>query len=378
MSNGLYIHIPFCIRKCHYCDFISFPAGAAQIGQYLHALQGEMALVSAHMTPEEKNLTSIFLGGGTPTCLNSCQLGNIMANIREYFTWPAGIEVTVEANPGTLTLDKLKQLRQQGVNRLSIGIQAFQDDLLAKLGRIHRKEDISKGVTMAREAGFANLNLDLIYGIPGQTMDQWQDSLARAVDLGLEHLAAYSLKIEEGTPYHEAYKKGNLTPCEEELELEMYLYTIEFLKSQGFHHYEISNFALPGKESRHNLIYWLNHTYLGLGPGAHSSWRNRRTANPGTLEEYVTNISTGVFPAQVEEIITPEIAMAETMFLGLRLTEGVDLEAFVQRFGVRAEDVYGEAINNFVDKGLLTLKEGRLHLTRQGLPLANLVFQAFV
>ncbi|MHB8171735.1 MAG: radical SAM family heme chaperone HemW [Thermincolia bacterium] len=378
LSYGLYIHIPFCIRKCNYCDFVSFPGGEAQIEQYLQALQEEMALVSAQMAPEEKRLATIFVGGGTPTCLNPYQLGNIMASIREYFSWPTDIEVTVEANPGTLTPEKLEQLRRQGVNRLSIGVQAFQDDLLTRLGRIHRKEDVIKGVAMAKSAGFANLNLDLIYSIPGQTIAQWRESLERVVDLGIEHIAAYSLKIEEGTPFHAALIKGNLTPCEEELELEMYLYTIDFLKSQGFCHYEISNFALLGKESRHNMIYWQNQSYIGLGPGAHSCWRNQRTANPNTMEEYLDSLSAGELPARVEEIITQEIAMAETMFLGLRLIEGIDLDAFEGRFGVRAENVFRRSIEELTVKGLVALTGKGLFLTPKGLPLANQVFQAFV
>jgi len=381
MAVGLYIHVPFCLRKCNYCDFISFPVEEKAVEQYVQSLRGEMALLSKLLNPEEQTLETIFLGGGTPTCLNTPQLGNILAAIREYFSWSQDgipIEVTVEANPGTLSLDKLEKLRRSGTNRLSLGVQAFQDKLLTRLGRIHREEDIGKAVRMAREVDFANLNLDLIYGIPGQTMEQWRESLQRAVYLGTEHIAAYSLKIEKGTPFHQALVKGELSPCDEELELEMYLFAIDFLKSQGFHHYEISNFAVPGKESRHNLIYWENRSYIGLGPGAHSSWRNRRTVNPGSIGEYAEAITSGVLPAREDEVITKEIAMSETMFLGLRLIDGVDLDAFARRFGVRAEDIYRDAITGLVMKGLVEVDQNRLRLTPQGLPLANQVFQAFV
>ncbi|OPX87057.1 radical SAM family heme chaperone HemW [Pelotomaculum sp. PtaB.Bin117] len=375
---GLYIHVPFCLKKCCYCDFVSYPYSEAAAGTYLDALLKEIDMYSLGLPDQEKQLASIFIGGGTPTCLSSGSLTAILDRLRRGFSLVPGCEITIEANPGTVDRQVLDVLRTSGVNRLSLGIQAFQDQLLSALGRVHTAAEAVEAIRAAREAGFDNLNLDFIFGIPGQTREEWLETISLAADLRPEHIAVYGLQLEERTPLERLVARGEIQPCSEELELSFYLAAIEFLSSQGYVHYEISNFARPGRESVHNLGYWLNRRYLGLGPAAHSYLPGGRYANDATLAGYAGRVARGELPVCSREGETVAKEMSETIFLGLRLIGGFDLAAFYQRFGRRAEEVYRKEITRLLEAGLVEFAGGRLRLTAAGLPLANEVFIEFV
>jgi oxygen-independent coproporphyrinogen-3 oxidase len=378
VSTGLYIHVPFCVKKCLYCDFTSYPFNPHDARAYLKAVGLEMRLYGKLLTGEEREVSSLFIGGGTPTCLPAGELIDLIKDIGDVFKLLPGCEITVEANPGTIAREGLAQLAEVGVNRLSVGVQSFQDKLLKVLGRIHDAGTAYKAVQAAREAGFENVNIDLIFGIPGQTAGDWQETLRCAVQLSPEHIAVYGLQLEEGTPLERAVARGQLAACPEDLELSMYRTAIDFLPGHGYEHYEISNFARPGKQSVHNLKYWLVFPYLGIGAGAHSCLRGRRFSNETSLELYLDKVFRGEYPVKDWEVISERMAMAEFMFLGLRLLQGVDLGLFNRRFGKRAEAVYGSQIARLAAQGLVEAGEGRLRLTRQGLPVANRVFREFV
>jgi len=378
MTLGLYIHVPFCVKKCHYCDFISYPYTEASAGVYLDSLFKEIKLYGLALPAREKIIASVFIGGGTPTCLPADKLRSVLEKVREFFHLSPECEVTVEANPGTVDRWSLAQLRESGVNRLSLGVQAFQDSLLAVLGRIHTAAEAAGAVRAAREAGFENLNLDLIYGIPGQTVEDWLESLNQVTNLGPEHIAVYGLQLESGTPLEQAVSCGGLEPCSEDLELFMYQTAIDYLTGRGYVHYEISNFARSGRESVHNLNYWLNQSYLGIGPAAHSYLRGERFANESTIEGYAGSLSQGKLPVAAREAGTVRTEMAETMIMGLRLLKGVHLEAFYHRFGRRAEDIYRVEIASLREAGLVEVADGYLRLTTKGLPVGNEVFKEFV
>lgn len=378
MTVSLYIHVPFCLKKCRYCDFISYPYSRTAAEDYLAALYREIQLYEAFLNPGERELSSLFIGGGTPTCLPVGALQEILKRIRSVFSMTRKCEITVEANPGTISAGGLYELRRAGVNRLSIGVQSLADGLLEVLGRVHNAAQAGDAVRLARQAGFDNINIDLIYGIPGQTLSVWQETLDRAVSYEPEHIAAYGLQLEEGTSLERSVARGEMKACPEELELSMYLTAISFLKKSCYHHYEISNFTRPGRECKHNLVYWLNLTYLGLGPAAHSYLRGERFANERELERYRSKLWTGEFPVADRETIAVETEMSETMFLGLRLLQGVDLAAFQRRFGQRLENYYRSQIKRLKRDGLAEIDGGCLRLTERGLPLANRVFLEFV
>lgn len=378
MAIGLYIHVPFCLQKCRYCDFTSYPYSQAAAKDYLTALLTEIKLYSSYLEAAEKDISSLFFGGGTPTCLPVEDLKEIMICIKSLFRLAPECEITVEANPGTIDATGLYELRRMGVNRLSIGVQSLSDGLLEILGRIHNAAQAVEAVRLARQAGFENINIDLIYGVPGQTLAVWQETLERTVDFEPEHIATYGLQLEEGTPLKRFVALGEMKACPEELELVMYHTAIRLLKKSGYRHYEISNFARPGRECVHNLVYWLNLSYLGLGPAAHSYFRWERYANERELEKYRSRLMRGELPVADREAITVETEMSETMFLGLRLLQGIDLTVFKRRFNLLAEDVYRPEIERLTKDGLVEIDGGYLHLTERGLPLANRVFLEFI
>lgn len=378
MPIGLYIHVPFCLKKCNYCDFVSYPYDAGTAASYVYALKKEMAYYAAKLTEEQKTLRSIYVGGGTPTTLPAGLLAEIFRHVRASFTWPAGIEVTIEANPGTVDEAKLTALRESGMNRLSIGAQAAQERLLSILGRRHGWRQVDDAVGAARRARFANISIDLIYGIPGQKLRDWQETLKHAVALGVEHISAYNLKIEPDTPLHRDVTAGYKVPCDEDVEVEMLYYTVDYLGKQGYRHYEISNFARPGCEARHNLIYWQNEEYLGLGPAAHSYIDGVRFANRTNLGHYQADLDTDRAPVAEEDRVTARGRLAEAMFLGLRLMDGVDLRRFAQKYGEDPLVSFRESLDKLQKLGLVCLSDHRLRLTRKGLPLANEVFAEFV
>lgn len=378
MSIGLYIHVPFCVRKCNYCDFVSVPLADEQINDYLQALHQEIIHYGAALEPQDKQIASIFIGGGTPTCLKSRQLSGILAWVNSVFSILPAAEITTEANPGTVALSSLRELRAAGFNRISLGVQSTHQELLRLIGRIHSFAEAREAVEAAREAGFDNLNLDLIFGLPQQTAAQWKQSLSDILSLQPEHISCYGLQLEEGTPLTSAIERGELQACPEELELEMYQNAIETLKVAGYEHYEISNFARPGYQCQHNLIYWHNQEYLGLGPAAHSYLQQSRFSNVENNSTYVSLLQAGKPPIAETQKLTIKEQMEESVFLGLRLINGLKLKAFEQRFNAPLTEIFGTQITVLQNKGLVKIQDGYLKLTEKGLPLANQVFAEFV
>ncbi|WP_031513238.1 radical SAM family heme chaperone HemW [Desulfofalx alkaliphila] len=376
MILGLYVHVPFCLQKCHYCDFVSYPYSYPLAEDYLKALELEAAYY-ARLFPELK-INTLFIGGGTPTVLEERLLSILLDCLQRHLGWQQDAEVTVEANPDTLDLSKLTVLRRGGVNRLSLGVQACQRHLLQLLGRTHGYQEVVQAVEDARQVGFDNINLDLIFGIPGQTLDHWRQSLRLLTRLDPNHLACYGLQWEEGTPLTTALDKGRLKAVSQEEELDMYNEAIIFLTAQGYRHYEISSFAKPGYYSRHNLCYWHNGPYLGLGPAAHSHLNARRWANTADVELYVSQLAKGVAPVAESHPLSRQDSMIETAFMGLRLLEGINLKQFYKRFGLHLTDVWQQEVAELRADGLVELKDSHLRLTPKGLPLANLVFSKFV
>jgi oxygen-independent coproporphyrinogen-3 oxidase len=376
---GLYIHFPFCLRKCHYCDFVSFPLpGLETVDRYLHALALELALAALMLTPDRRVLTSVYLGGGTPTCLEEQQLVGILKEVGRYFTLEQDAEITVEANPGTLTAAKLAVLKKAGVNRVSLGAQSFHDGLLKQMGRMHQAAQTVNAFEQARRAGFNNINLDLIYGLPEQQLADWEQTLISALGLGPEHLSVYGLALEPETYWGALQSRGQLVPADEELVLLMRALTVSLLAAAGYRHYELANYARPGFESRHNVGYWCYREYLGVGIGAASLIAHRRWSNVRELEQYCQNLSQGRLPVGECEHLTPDQEMAEYLFLGLRLRAGISLQDFYQRFGVRAEERYQVQLNRLQKMQLIRCEGDRLSLTPRALPVANEVFCAFV
>lgn len=376
MIKALYIHIPFCVQKCFYCDFLSFSHIGEDIKQkYIFALQKEKSLWEEKL--DLTHLETIFLGGGTPTCLSGGSFSKLISFLKELAPF-SQLEITSEANPGTLTEEKLDLLKKAGVNRLSIGVQSFNKNLLKNIGRIHSVEDIYNSFALAREAGFDNINLDLMYGLPGQNLKDWESSLKKVLELNPEHLSLYQLKIEEGTPLGNKLKTGKLGIFDDEIALQMYVLARKLLAEHGYIQYEISNFSKPGWQCQHNLSYWQNQPYLGLGLGAHSHLPPYRRANIGSLEDYINNLGRNILPPFVEEKIDEKIAMSETMFMGLRLIKGVDLEHFKNRFHKSVENVFAEAIEKCLKYELIEFADNHLKLTDKGLYLGNLVFAEFL
>lgn len=378
MTISLYVHVPFCLKKCRYCDFVSYPYEYPLASSYLQGLEQEI-IYYANMLPREKrHIKTLFIGGGTPTVLETNQLVRILDCLHQHFFLMPGAEITIEANPGTVNGEKLNSLRQWGVNRLSLGVQACQPHLLNLLGRIHDYNQAVESVTEARRAGFDNINMDLIFSIPGQSIEEWHRSLKLLTELQPNHLSCYSLQLEEGTPLTDEVHRGGLCQCPEELELEMYNHAMDFLNNQGYIHYEISNFCKPGHQSRHNLCYWQNHEYLGLGPGSHSYINDQRWANTGDVMEYGGKLVKGNPPITERLFLNQRDTMCETAFMGLRLIEGLDINEFYRRFGLGVTDVWSNEIDYLLKTGLVELTRDRLKLTRKGLPLANIVFAKFI
>jgi putative oxygen-independent coproporphyrinogen III oxidase len=358
---GLYIHVPFCRGKCPYCDFAS-GTDLALIADWLRALKGEMGFYRDYAP----RFDTLYIGGGTPSLLSANELADLLAGLQEQFTFAPGTEITLEANPDDLNPQVLKGYRELGINRLSVGVQSFNDRELAFLGRRHDASQARKALDWAREAGFANLGVDLMYGLPGQTVDRWTRNLETALGFGPEHLSCYQLTIEAATPMGRRQAKGQFQSLPEEMEREFFLFTSRFLEGQGYLHYEISNFARGEKfRSRHNCKYW-NHTpYLGLGPAAHSYKDGRRWWNHRSLKDYCQSLSAGEAPVAGAEVLTPEQARLEALYLGLRTREGV-------RLCLIGDDDRGRiALKEIVRNGLAQLKEDRLMPTREGLVVAD-------
>lgn len=384
-QQGIYVHFPFCLRKCPYCDFVSYPVLANRsdhrIDEYVNTLKKEVSLRRRWLDltgAAPRAFHSLYIGGGTPSILTTKQLTELLETIRHSFSFTPEAEVTLEANPGTVTDTDFATWRKLGINRLSLGVQSLDDSLLAQLGRIHTAEDVYEAVKGARDAGFANLSFDLILGLPGQSLDHWQESLVEAASLHPQHMSCYELTIEPDTEYGRLNDKGKLYIPSEDVVIAMLEWTSQYLTDLGYIHYEISNYALPGFKSRHNQIYWQNRQYLGLGVAAFSYWGHRRWGNTANLQEYREEIAVGRLPEGTTETLDVKDRMGETVMLGLRLAEGVSLANLRARFGISVWDVWEEEIHYLLSQGLLELARGRLRLTPQGLLLANQVQSVFL
>ena len=371
-SLELYFHIPFCIKKCDYCDFLSGPATRAGQEAYIYALLREMETVSKNL--KKRPVDTVFIGGGTPSVPECDVMEKLLQGLRDYFLFSADAEVTIEANPGTLTPEKLSIYRKYGINRISIGLQSPNNKELAMLGRIHNYAQFLESFQMARAAGFSNINVDLMFAIPGQSYDGWIENLQTVAALGPEHISAYSLIIEEGTPFFR--KKLDLP--DEDTEYRMYEDVAAVLKEYDYHQYEISNYAKAGYECRHNEGYWQRKDYLGLGLGAASLLGMERFSNTADMQEYLKNSSAPEKIRKNRELLTREDEMAEFMFLGLRMTQGVSKKEFQEYFGTAIENIYGEVLKKYKKQGLLLEESGRIFLSREGIHVSNAVMAEFL
>jgi oxygen-independent coproporphyrinogen-3 oxidase len=371
----LYIHIPFCIRKCAYCDFLSGPADDDTIEKYVEALKAEIR--SQSELAKDYLVTSIFFGGGTPSILSGTQMKSLVQVIRKVFEIADFAEISMEANPGTVTRRKLKAYRNAGINRISFGLQSTNDKELKVLGRIHSYKEFLKSFSLARECGFDNINVDLISAIPNQTVESWEESVRNILALEPEHISAYSLIVEEGTPFYEKYGEGahyeDTLPSEEDERL-MYQRTEELLEEAGYHRYEISNYAKHGKECRHNLGYWERKEYLGLGLGSSSLIRNARFKNCDDLEFYMEHSDDVLQIREIEGALTKEEQMEEFVFLGMRKKAGISLKKFEKIFGKSLEECYGKGIKKMKSEQLIEEEDGMLKLTNKGIDISNYVF----
>ena len=402
---SLYIHIPFCKKKCLYCDFLSAPACAKEREDYVKALLREISVMAKLC--KEYRIISVFFGGGTPSLLSSTQMRRIMAAIRNGYNLSKDAEITVECNPATANLEKLSHYRECGINRLSIGLQSANDKELKELGRIHNYRQFLDTFDAARKAGFTNINVDIMSALPGQTYESYIHTLTTVINLQPEHISAYSLIIEEGTPFYERYseevsnKVAQNMECattypplpDEDTERRMYHDTAKLLQKEGYLRYEISNYAKKGYECRHNMTYWTGIEYLGFGLGASSFFNGYRFKNITDINDYIQkcgkvllqNITSGGCNAApdsplIEETValTVNDKMEEYMFLGLRLKKGVSIPLFQQQFGVPVENVYGKEIEKLKQEGLLLQRGNRLCLSKKGTDLANYAMSHFI
>ncbi len=380
MFNRLYIHIPFCREKCGYCAFTSRKPRNNELDGYHNLLIKELCLVQAGGTTV-RPLDSIYFGGGTPSLLNPQQVAQIIEKTATSFFLSPDVEITLEANPGTVDEDRLRAFRSAGVNRLSLGIQTFDNTLLHCLGRVHDADQARRAFRDARRAGFDNVGIDLIHALPGQTHSQWQSDLQEALQLSPEHISVYGLSVEEGTPFSLRYPEDSPEIPDEDRSAEMFETADRLLPTAGYEHYEIANYARDGFSSRHNSGYWRRDGYLGLGVAAHSFLRDGhglRFSNHYTLEDYGSVLAAERLPRQDHHLLTQEDAMAEFMFLGLRLSDGISPENFEREFGTSLQAAYGCVVDELLRIDLLLLEKGRLRLTRRGLLLSNQVFARFL
>lgn len=372
---SIYIHIPFCVRKCLYCDFLSFalPETTESIESYVYLLEQE--ILSEAEKYREHHIISVFFGGGTPSLLTPGAVVRIMEALRRCYHMMPDAEVTIEANPGTVTRDKLQEYITAGINRVSIGLQSADDEELARIGRIHDYQAFQETYMLAGEAGFQNINIDLMSALPGQSVDSYRETLRRVAHFRPEHISAYSLILEEGTPLYE--RQGEYRFPTEEEDREMYLLTESYLSSCGYHRYEISNYALEGYECRHNKVYWQRGDYVGFGLGAASMVQNVRWSNPAEIDKYEMKVQDPVFMPE-RQVLTKKEQMEEFMFLGLRMMCGVSRQEFFCRFGRQMEEVYGGTLKKMCRQGLLVCGEEYVKLTERGIDVSNYVMAEFL
>ena len=382
----LYVHIPFCIRKCAYCDFVSGPGTKAMQKEYEEALLAE---IDAAEETAESEVISVFFGGGTPSAVDAGMLARVMEKLRSKYVFSEDAEITLEANPGTLDAEKLKCYRKSGFNRISIGCQSVHDEELKRLGRIHTFAEFQESFALARDAGFANINVDLMSGLPEQSEEKWEESLRTIAELSPEHISAYSLIVEPGTPFAEQ----KLDLPDEDTEREMYARTAEILAEYGFFQYEISNYAKPGYECRHNIVYWTMDEYIGLGIGAASFFNGRRYSNTLDMKQYIRTMedvfdkrsADEIYQSQaldtirhIDETVDVDTLMEEYVIFGLRMTRGISAADFYDRFGHSLYDVYGDVIRSYVASGHMKDEKGMVFLTRKGIDVSNRILVDFL
>lgn len=372
---SLYIHIPFCAQKCLYCDFPSFARKDNLRKAYIEALNKE--IISLREKYNNLEINTIFIGGGTPSVLEADELECLLKEVAK-LNMAKDIEYSMECNPGNLTEEKLEVMKNYGVNRISIGLQAKQDNLLKGLGRIHNYKTFKENFLLAKKVGFNNINVDLMFGLPNQRLNEWEETLREIISLEPAHISAYSLIIEEGTAFYNLYENDKLKLPTEEEERKMYHLAKKILEENGFNQYEISNYAKEGKECRHNLAYWNMDNWIGVGSAAASYINGKRIKNISSVEEYINSINEK--GEAVEEIInnSKNDNMEEFMFMGLRKINGIDENEFKKRFSMNINDVYGEILNKYIDEGLLIRDSGRIFLSEKGIEISNIIMADFL
>ena len=369
--SSAYVHIPFCTQICYYCDFSKVFIKNQPVDAYLEHL------IQETRSYEIGKLRTLYIGGGTPTALSAQQLAYLLSELHKVMDLSEVEEFTIEANPGDLDPDKIAVLKDSQVNRVSLGVQTFDNKMLKKIGRSHQEQDIYDNIRHLKQAGFDNISIDLIYALPGQTMDQVKENVAKAIDLDIPHMSLYSLILENHTVFMNRMRRGKLPLPKEELEAEMFEYIIEELEKAGFEHYEISNFSKPGFESRHNLVYWDNAEYYGLGAGASGYVDGIRYKNHGPIRHYLEAIEAG--KARItEEHLTLEEKMEEELFLGLRKKSGVSKARFEEKFGVSFDQRYGQVVASLTEQGLLVPDDKQVRMTKRGLFLGDTVAEKFI
>ena len=369
--TSAYVHIPFCTQICYYCDFSKVFIKNQPVDSYLEHLLQEF-----HSYDIQK-LRTLYIGGGTPTALSAPQLETLLDGLTKNLDLSVLEELTIEANPGDLDADKIAVLKNSAVNRVSLGVQTFDDKMLKKIGRSHLEKDIYENIDRLKLAGFDNISIDLIYALPGQTMDQVKDNVEKAITLDIPHMSLYSLILENHTVFMNRMRRGKLPLPKEELEAEMFEYIIEELERSGFEHYEISNFSKPGFESRHNLMYWDNAEYYGIGAGASGYVDGIRYKNHGPIRHYLNAVEDG--NARInEEHLTQREQMEEEMFLGLRKKSGVSMERFEEKFGQSFQELYGDIIKDLIQQGLMQVDGDHVRMTKRGLFLGDTVAERFI
>lgn len=376
---GLYVHYPFCESLCPYCDFVSFAEGVSLWRErYFELLHRELEIwLRDHPQLRSRNLRSIYFGGGTPSLTAASDIAELIRSASQLFTPASDIEITLEANPHSSDISRFRDFRAAGINRLSIGIQSFSATELKTLGRLHSPDEARQSLHAAREAGFENLSADLIFGLPNQTASAFNENLRQMLEFRLEHLSVYGLTIYEDTPFHRLHAAGHLHLPEDDTQAQMFLDTRRTLIAAGYEHYEISNYALPGRRSRHNSLYWNGGQWLGIGVAAHSSFDNRRWENPPALEPWANALQAGQSPAQPEEMPIGQSAIGEMIMLGLRQSCGVSMEAIDQRFGQEARHRAESIFQPMIDEELVIQDEQTRRLSERGLLLADSIMQRF-
>lgn len=373
LPNALYVHIPFCARKCSYCDFNSIVPEQGIIDRYLHSLEKEL-----HSLQGQYLFKTIYVGGGTPSVLTETQLEKLLFSMSRHIPVLEVQEYTVEINPGTLSESKAALLKEYGVNRISLGVQSFQDDQLKALGRIHSSDDARDAFALLRTKGFKNINIDLIFGCPEQSLDTWKEDLRTVVELNPEHISTYALTYEEGTPITMDMKNNLIHRLNESAELEMYKTAIDCLTNNGYYHYEISNFAKGGCECAHNHVYWNNTGYIGTGAGAYSFLRGVRTSNEKNVFTYINGIAENRDIKSFGECLPDDKFASETIIMSLRLRQGISNTDFYERFGCKIEEQFGDQIKKLINYGLISYDDEWLKLTEKGLFVADTVMTEFL